>query len=156
MVLLYPTTNNLNQGIVGTHGGSGANHGFAVDISTTGEYRILFANGDNFTKIVNIGSMVAVNSWQLLYYHMNVVNTGNGFVFYNNGSTYNPVVSFPSPSSADASYRLQVGARGNLNTPLVNNSRIAAFAFWNVASPHTTSQLNNVRTRLKERFTTLP
>jgi hypothetical protein len=155
-LMLFGTSSTIgvNTGLVGTYGGSGSNHGFAIDISAGNAFRILFSNGDGSTETTTIGPSVAANTWYLMYYYMKPDGSPN-FYFYINGTSYNPTVSLASPSSSDSTYNLQVGARGNGNAPFVNDWKIACCAFWDTNTALTESQVNNIRNRLKERFSTL-
>lgn len=120
---IYPAGATANN-IIGNNQGSTSAHGidWHVNTSTTRNF-LRIANGTGTAAFnSNLLSSFVDGSWQFAAIAVDEA-AGTGFMCRNAG--YQSITpTYSSPSASDASFTLQVGARGNNSGPLPNGARL--------------------------------
>lgn len=122
--------------ICGTQGATAGGTGFS--------FIMLPANQLQF-QVINVGVNVlaiatdspartfAANEWAFIAVSVDESAGANGAILQLNGGQQVWTSTYVSPAAGNASFSMEIGARGNANLPLPNLSRIGATMMWNRA-----------------------
>jgi hypothetical protein len=102
------------------------------------------ANGTGVGNLFSSGTVAYTpDAWSFVSVSINE-NGGAGASFFNaNGATETFNAGYTTPSAANASQTMNIGARGAGNGPFVNTARLAFIAFWEGAAL-TSTQVNSI------------
>ncbi len=127
----YPITgvNNIIAGTLGGTSGSG-NIGFWFGNGSDNFASFRVGNGSIGGASDLISSLVVSNAtWQFIAASIQS-GVASGSTIQLNGSSQTFTYTYTSPSAGNAIYSMEVGARGNGNSPFPNGSRLAMLAVW--------------------------
>lgn len=126
---IYAVT-GVNNIVAGNNGGtSGTGTGFHFGTPSTNNVTMRAANGVG-SEALNKNSVATVTNgaWNFIAASVDEA-TGTGY-FQCNGTQETFSSTYNTPSSGNASFTTEIGARGNGNSPMPSGSRIAMVAVW--------------------------
>lgn len=150
---VYITSSGGNKSIFGTNGGvPGANIGvhFIVGATMNLIYRSINTTIPNSLDR-DWAASIPTNQWVFLAYNHNEGGGAGQSFLYFDGTTDTFDGAVPVPSASDATYTMQVGARGNNNGAAASGSRIGMLGIWEGGNL-TVSQFNQIRAMTRGRF----
>lgn len=150
---VYITSSGGNKTIFGTNGGApGANIGVHFIVGSTMNLAFRSTN----TSLPNSlsrdwAASIPTNQWVFIAYsHNEGGGAGQSFLYFN-GATDTFDGAVPSPSASNATYTMQVGARGNNDGAAASGTRIGMLGIWEGGNL-TVSQFNQIRAMTRGRF----
>ena len=106
---------STNRAVLGNYGGSSGNVGFGFENSTGNVYFVMTKGASSQFPII-ANSSVSFSTQKLVFISIDADNTSatDRLIFnINGGSNIKPNIQTTSPSSANATHNLQIGANGN-------------------------------------------
>lgn len=145
---VYPGSVATNQAMAGTVGATGSGTGFGFQIDAGAALLFQARNAGVVALNVNTTATFSATAWQMGAVALDeAAATGTLQI---NSTQESFTSTYSSPAAGAASQTMQIGARGNAQTPLVANSRMAMFAAW--SSKLTDAQLLSIYTATRGRF----
>lgn len=130
--MIWPGSFPTNQGILGTSAANSANHGFEIRLPTTGKPNLVTRGGGSVPINKTAAQSTTAARWNFVGLSFDEAGGATASAWQVNETTELFNGAATSPSAADASYPLQIGASGNGATIMVASSRIAFMAIWDV------------------------
>ena len=126
---VYLSSLGVAQSIFGTHGNNLAGHGAALIIAATNVVQFSANNGSGTAALqIGTGTIPLQVGWNAIGFSIHELSQRVNF--FVNGTMKQFTNSYVGPSTSPATYRLQIGARGNANLPMAAGSRMASIAMW--------------------------
>lgn len=119
-------SNNCICGSNGGAGGVGVGINFLTNSTNTFLMRVL-----NSSSVLQVGTMTAtMGQWNFCAVSLDEAVGANGGFLYLNGTPELFTSTYVGPSAGNASFTMQIGDRGNSNSPMPNTARIAFISMW--------------------------
>lgn len=138
--------------LVGSNGGvAGVNSG--VHLAVNAPETILLGVATSGTSELNIETTgtVPINTWCMVSASVNEATGANGVHIGINASFEAFTSTYASPAAVNATYTLEIGARGNSNLPADSGSRIGMAAIWSGVKL-TTAELEAIYQATRHRY----
>lgn len=129
--LYVDTTTGAERGLAGTNGWNGASggtgFGWQLNNSTNGiQFFVMNAGAFPFNSVSTL--VPNQDAWSCVGISIN--ESGNSRVHFLNGEVSSGSATYSSPASGDATYTMQIAARGNAAGIIDSGSRFAGFCAW--------------------------
>jgi hypothetical protein len=134
VALFYIGSLAATQGLLGNTAASNASVGVDLTVQTSGVPQINVRNGSGSaaaaTESPTSGFPLSAGAWQFLAMSVDEASATGNMNWNVNGNQDTDDVAFSSPSASDATFTLEIAARGSINAELSSGSRMACFAMW--------------------------
>jgi hypothetical protein len=120
-----PTSNNK---LWGTRGASG-NTGCVLTLGTS-NLNFIVQNAGAGVLSQSTAGLPSANAWHFVAMSLDEAAGANGLKLVLDGAVSSLTSTYSSPAAGNASFTLQIGAGGNSNAPVANNTRIAMHLMW--------------------------
>ncbi len=150
--LYYHTSSTPLIYVAGT-ATSGSDIGFVISMNVTTANSVSFVvmkgSGGADVNLISTGDL-NVGAWNIVTISYDEPAGGTASFININGTVTNFDGSMTSPSSANATYTMEIGARGNAADPFTNNTRLGLISMWSAALSEANAE--SIRTNIAPRF----
>lgn len=120
-----------SNGFAGSNNNSASSIGFSAGMSGAGKLFASATNGTGSNAMQNISATsIPTGAWTFVASSLDEAVGASGHILMVNSTAELFTSTYTSPSASNASFTMQIGARGNAAVPMVNTNRIANFAMW--------------------------
>jgi hypothetical protein len=131
--LFYVEDLAASQGLFGNTSANNASVGVDFYVQTTGIPLLAIRNGSGSlaaAESLSSSFLVSAGAWHLIAISIDEAAGTDNLNWNLNGNQDTDDVAFTSPSASDATFTLEIGARGSGNAQLRNLARVAGFLMW--------------------------
>ena len=148
---VYIPTGAASGGIWGTYSNSTASYiGCAIQITTGRKLAFLVSKAAGSVAF-GYTTTAAMPADTPAYFGLSVDEAANTLTFDINGTQETVACTYATPSASNASYNLEIMARGNGTVPVPGNFRTYGMAFWDGVVLSATNH-TDFRTEIDKRF----
>lgn len=130
---IYPVTgaNNMVFGTNGNTSNTAGSIGVHFGSNSTNVLVWRVANGSGVTALAGDSTLTVTNAtWQAVGASGDAAVGAGGLAIMLNGAFQTVSSTITSPSASNASFTMEIAARGNANSPAPSGSRLAMLAVW--------------------------
>ena len=148
MAWIYMTS-ALSMAFLGDAGTSGGRNGVSIR-SASGSFQLSVTNAGSSVQLLTFGTAMPLNAWQFIAVSQNELDASTGLHMRDGGNSFTGNGTYTSPSAANATATMEIGARGN-GGEIVNPGTRFGMVSLHAGGFLTAGQIDNVyqRTRLR-------
>jgi len=117
------------QTFAGQRGAAAGNTGVSFGISTT-QLQFFVLNAGTVVASIVADLVAGTNAWNFFAVSVDEAAGAGGALLQKDNSVEAVTSTYTSPSAGNASFTMQIGARGNGDAPIKSGNRMAMFTAW--------------------------